>query len=556
VKTSEVFKDYEFKVNGWRIIFRTIVATTDVGNVKSERRYFVLHSEKPIEIDEENKTCVVYFEYRQPTDEELRIFGLKAKSGEEKKTGIKQEELNSFLEGRILKQIPESLRSILSAKENEKTVLGRHLYKYTRKITSDFFIHKNLKTFLERELDYFIKTEIIDLNNLEPKHLIRARVVEGIGKEIIEFLSQIEDFQKKLWEKKKFVIRTEYVITTDLIPHEFYEEIVSNKEQLKEWKELGFGDIKKNDLNHRKLPVDTRHFSEEFKERLLEKLSERYDIDSLIDGILIKSENWQALNLLLNKFEGKVQCIYIDPPFNTGTNEFLYKNNYLDSSWISMMYDRLQLGKMLLDKTGSIYVRIDYHGNHYVRMLMDDIFGKQNFKNEIVINRTKKVFEGANRFITANDSLFLYSVSERTLFNITKRKRGEQKWIQAHSPGIRWSEVSEKYLSYYKPSQLRFERGKYYSRGRVFRGKVYMPPNGRHWTFSQERLEEYDKEGRIRVNEKGILEYLTSPLETIDSDWTDIPGYVVPSKWGFPTENSEQLLQRVMRLLRTKVILF
>jgi adenine-specific DNA-methyltransferase len=302
----------------------------------------------------------------------------------------------------------------------------------------------------------------------------------------------------------------------------------------------------------KKLPLDTRHFGIGFKIRLLEALSEGNDLDEILDGILIKSENWQALNLLLGKFEGKVQCIYIDPPFNTGTNEFLYKNNYLDSSWASMMYDRLQSGEMLLDKTGSIYVRIDYHGNHYVRMLMDNVFGKQNFKNEIIINRTKKVFEGANRFITANDSLFVHSKSEGALFNIAKKERGEQKWIQAHSPGIRWSEVSEKYLSYYKPSQLKLEKGKYYSRGRVFKGKVCMPPNGRHWTFSQERLEEYDKEGRIRLNEKGILEYLTSPLETVDSNWTDIPGYVVPSKWGFPTENSEQLLQRVIETSSNK----
>ena len=135
------------------------------------------------------------------------------------------------------------LSEIKKKDEKGRTILEWNLYKYTRKITSDFFIHKDLKGFLERELDYYIKAEIIDLNNLEPRHITRAKVVEGIARKIIEFLAQIEDFQKLLWEKKKFVLRTEYVITIDRIPPEFYDEILKNKEQLKEWEDLGFDKV-------------------------------------------------------------------------------------------------------------------------------------------------------------------------------------------------------------------------------------------------------------------------------------------------------------------------
>jgi Adenine specific DNA methylase Mod len=242
-----------------------------------------------------------------------------------------------------------------------------------------------------------------------------------------------------------------------------------------------------------------------------------------------------------------MQCIYIDPPFNTGTNEFLYKNKYLDSSWISMMYDRLGLGRKLLKDDGGIYVRIDYHGNYYVRSLMDIIFGEENFRNEVLVNRTQKAFEGANRLITANDSLFLHSKCDRFSLNPIKKRRNSQKWIPMHSPGIRWTKVSREYLAFYDSAQLIKKRGEYYSQGRVFNNKVYMPPNGRHWTFTQERLETYAQEKRIRENPKaGILEYLTSLEANLDSNWLDIPGYVVPPRWDFQTENSEILLKRVI----------
>jgi len=569
VKTAEYFRNYHFRAGGYRVNFLLRKAEVEVNNIVGENKYFVLCDSDFVKVDEEKRVVDIYFEWRALTDEEERKFG---------KRNVQDALVVDAIDRIISETSGSNVGNVLRVKENgEKTVLEKHVENYVRRNTTDYFIHKNLKSFLERELEFYIKNEVVDLDELESLNerslrIVRAKVkaVREISKKIIEFLAQIEGFQKMLFEKKKFIVGTEYVITLDKIEEyageEFLENILEetlkNAKQLEEWKELlGIEVNSKKDLVERqtfegkewkKLPLDTRHFGIGFKIRLLEALSERNDLDGILDGILIKSENWQALNLLLGKFKGKVQCIYIDPPFNTGTNEFLYKNNYLDSSWASMMYDRLQSGEMLLDNTGSIYVRIDYHGNHYVRMLMDSVFGKQNFKNEIMINRTKKVFEGANRFITANDSLFVYSKSEGALFNIAKKERGEQKWIQAHSPGIRWSEVSEKYLSYYKPSQLKLEKGKYYSRGRVFRGKVCMPPDGRHWTFSQERLEEYGKEGRIRLNEKGILEYLTSPLETVDSDWTDIPGYVVPSKWGFPTENSEQLLQRVIETSSNK----
>jgi len=416
VKTSEVFKDYEFRLNGWRIMFRTIIVNVPARNVKEERRYFVVHSEKPISVDKENKTCIIQFEYRPLNDGDLKRCGIRAKPGEEEKISVKQEKFNEILQEEILKRVSDTqLKTALSARENEKTALEKHLYRFTRRVTNDFFIHKNLKAFLERELDYFIKTEIVDLDNLEPIHVTRAKVVEGIGKKIIEFLAQIEEFQNKLWEKKKFVIKTAYVITTDLIPLEFHKEILDNKEQLEEWKDLGFGDVKKDDLIQKRLPIDTKHFSENFEERLLEKLGDKGSLDDLVDGILIKSDNFHALRLLQEKYKEEVKCIYIDPPYNTGSDEFIYKDNYQHSSWLSMMAERLALAKELMRKDGAIFVSIDNHELANLQEVMEEEYGRQNLVGIFAVQSNPRGRYLEKHIATSHEYLLLYSKSSSDL---------------------------------------------------------------------------------------------------------------------------------------------
>jgi adenine-specific DNA-methyltransferase len=397
IKTGEIFKNYEFESRDYRFIFKTTVIDVPVGNVKNDKRYFFLAENEPVKI--EDKTITINFEYRPLKD------------------SIKQEMLNESIKEKILEKIKNNyIKGILceiekeqkgedekdekDEKNNNKTFLDKHIFKFTKKITSDFFIHKDLKGFLERELDYFIKTEVIDIENLDTekeihfdKHITRAKVVKNIGKKIIEFLAQIEDFQKMLWEKKKFVLRTEYVITTDRIPDEFYDEIVENKEQLKEWEELGLGKIKtKKDLIDKKLPVDTKYFSPEFKEKLLEKITEKDNLDDLLDGVLIKSENWQALNLLLEKYREKVQCIYIDPPYNTGSDGFLYNDKYKHSSWLAMIENRLVKSKDFINYDGVIFISIDDREQENLKILLKNIYGDEKFLSQIIRN----IPDGAN----------------------------------------------------------------------------------------------------------------------------------------------------------------
>ncbi len=283
---------------------------------------------------------------------------------------------------------------------------------------------------------------------------------------------------------------------------------------------------------------------------------------------LIWGDNKYILASLLSEYSGKVKLIYIDPPFFTGTNmnmtidigdheavkepssleEVAYRNMWKDGpdSFFQYIYDRLVIMKDLLSKDGSIWVRFDYHYSHYIKAILDEIFDYDNFRNEIVVNRTKKIFEGINRFATATDSLFFYSRTDSLSFNGFKKERTEQKWIQMHSPGIRWSKLTGKLEGRISRKNIKVENGKEYTRARIILGNEMLPPEGRHWTFTQERLEQYEEEGRIRINpNNGRAEYLTASEEIVDSNWTDIPGYSFST--GYPTENSEQLLERVIQ---------
>jgi adenine-specific DNA-methyltransferase len=146
--------------------------------------------------------------------------------------------------------------------------------------------------------------------------------------------------------------------------------IADNTLQGKEWK---------------KLPIDTKYFDEEFKWKLLIALSESNNLDDMLDGVLINSENYQGLNLLLNKYYEKVQTVYIDPPYNTKTSEILYKNGYKHSTWLSLIENRISLAKEFISENGIFITAIDETEVRYLMNLCDHIFSKENRIGTIVV---------------------------------------------------------------------------------------------------------------------------------------------------------------------------
>ena len=281
-------------------------------------------------------------------------------------------------------------------------MLAKHVERYTAKNSFDYFIHKDLGGFLTRELDLYLKTDVLDLQDLAlgdadrlRRALGRMRAVRDIGGKLIAFLAQLEDFQKRLWLKKKFVLETQWCVTLDRVPEALYPEIAANEAQRAEWTDLYAIDRRRATGRRRAvnflkanpyLVLDTRHFDRDFKSRLLTALSDTEPLDEQTDGLLVHGENFQALNLLRTRYTGQVQCVYIDPPYNTENDGFIYKDRYKHSSWLAMMIGRIECAIRLLPPSGTFFSSIDHNEVSSLKRVLDDVFNS-NFEGMITWRR-------------------------------------------------------------------------------------------------------------------------------------------------------------------------
>ncbi|NMC99012.1 MAG: site-specific DNA-methyltransferase, partial [Bacteroidales bacterium] len=363
----------------------------------------------------------IYFEYRPDPE----------KSGQE---GIWQKKLNEDAVKKIIESLDKNYKNnefsgyfkIAAPTETQKNriLLEKYIGKYTARNTSDYFIHKNLKEFLNRELDFYIKNEVMWLDDIEnadapqvESYLAKIKVIRKIAHKIIEFLAQLEEFQKKLWLKKKFVVETNYCITLDKIfdldnfigeaeddrekkrresiiktKKEILEEIVHNHNQHEEWIKLfaidkikpGEGDMhEKGSPGYSKplkveflkannnLVLDTKFFDEKFKSKLLASID---NFDEQCYGLLIHSENFQALNLLQERYRKQVKCVYIDPPYNTDGDGFCYKDCYRHSTWLTMIQERIVICQMFLNNLGNIFVSLDDNEHANFSLCLNKLF--------------------------------------------------------------------------------------------------------------------------------------------------------------------------------------
>lgn len=389
IKTGEYFRTYSFKLNdGKKVEFALKAASSEQNNNLAQNnmeRRFALYEEGPIDID--GDTLHINFTYE-----------LYPKA-------TKQKKLIEEAYIKVKDLIPAEFMSVLAPrptdKDRNRTLLQKHLNDYVAKNTFDYFIHKDLRGFLSRELDFYIKNEVLFIDDINARsteeflqHLTVIKAIKAVGQSLIDFLAQLEEFQKRLWLKKKFVIQADWCITLDRVPQELYADICANDAQRAEWVRLfAIDEIKaehKNGLfsdggkvgytepltvefleQNPFLVLDTAFFSSDFKHRLLASIP---DLDAQTDGLLINSENFQALQLLQEKYQNEVNTIYVDPPYNTSASEILYKNSYKHSSWLSLLNDRLRTGKQLLNKDGIQCTTIDDVEGSRLRVLLEDVF--------------------------------------------------------------------------------------------------------------------------------------------------------------------------------------
>lgn len=447
IKTSEYFRDYAFRLrpedekNPMRVHFRLVdVAEGEHGNIKEragKERRFKLAPEPFAAV--ENGELVIRFTY-QPDP-------------------AKQKELIAAAERAILGLNDPALRNWIAAlranhvradgTQSELTRLRVHLDRYTARNTFDYFIHKDLGGFLRRELDFYIKNEVMHLDDVEnetaprvEQYLSKIKVIRRIAHKIIDFLAQIENFQKKLWLKKKFVVETSYCIRLGVIPEEFYPEIAANAAQREEWVRLcGIDALKPTEGSllepgkpgysvplsveflkaHPTLMLDTRHFPADFTACLLEAIG---DLDGMTDGVLMHSENFQALSLMQSQYRERVKCVYIDPPYNTAASEILYKNEFKHSSWLSLIENRLNSAKSEIDRAGVLCIAIDDAEYHRLYTLLEAIFGLDSILGTVSIRSNPAGRSALSGFSISHDyAIFIGKTLDSSIGEISKTDR-------------------------------------------------------------------------------------------------------------------------------------
>ncbi|GMU45005.1 MAG: site-specific DNA-methyltransferase [Xanthomonadales bacterium PRO6] len=495
-KSGENFSNYSFKLEDGRTVhFRLSAADTAKDNRKDndkERRFALVAAKTVTRLDENGDE---YEERILPVEEvfsdqqgsfQSPVFSVQQPTENLK---LKTENCNLVIRFEYVPQpkntkqadlVAQAVKTILAdeqvvarwlalgnraptEKNPQRTLLEKHLTDYTTKNTADYFIHKDLGGFLRRELDFYVKNEVMHLDDVQnagafadiEKNLRMIQCLRSIALELITFLAQLEDFQKKLWLKKKFVVSSHYCITLDRVPDSLWEEIAKNSSQLQEW---GFGSITEHRdfltgmggpsetaslefklANHR-LVLDTRHFPETFKARLLASIE---SLDEACKGVLVYGDNFQALKLIGEAYKSRIKAVYLDPPYNTGEADFFYKDRYQHSSWLAFMSNRLSNTIPLLGASSSICVSIDDNESGHLRVMLDELLGRDRFVADIAYERSGISGLGqGGKIVNTKEHILTYSFSKAELNDVFYEREIEQKTLKRYakyliSPGER-----------------------------------------------------------------------------------------------------------------------
>jgi len=517
------------------------------GNVKqNEQRFFIIHAAKPVQLDGDILT--IQFEYCPDLEKPSG-----AKDWQKKRLAEAEGAVFEALEtlGEPATAFKQALQTPAPTEKNEgRSLLAKHFAKYAARHTMDYFIHKDLGGFLRRELDFYVKNEVMRLDHIESAeapavadYLDKVKVIRRIARRIIEFLAQIEEFQKKLWLKTKFVTETNYCITLDRIPEDFYPEIAANEQQIAEWERLysisemeGYAEpLNKNFLHkYPYLVLDTGLFDASFKDEVLSKL---VSLERACDGVLLNSDNFQALGVLQRKFERRIPAIYIDPPYNTTYSKILYKNNYEHSSWLSLIANGLERVKSIASSEYSFGAAIDDYEHDKLSLLLRSVFVDSQLSTIVVnhhpqgsggrLSRTHEYY-----LLLSNADLPNYSgepiadgTEERSFM---RSGRGENNW-RLH----RWQSFyallldpkTNEFVGIENPIPL----GEEYPKDETEEGyKRIYPINSREeervWRSSYITGRERIANGEIFLTERGAVKQRishSSKRETLFSNWTD-----------------------------------
>jgi len=456
IKSSELLRDYNFKVSKnlgeifkadpkdvFTVQFKLIEGDTEKDNRKADSkstRAFSLDTETAF-VETDERILTIHFRYSEHASERSL-----------------QDKLNADTEKTLADTLPPKWKELLFAadpsyqpkdKKDSRTIFQKHLRGYTAKHLFDYFIHKDLGGFLRRELDFYVKNEVMHLDDIEDstaakaeEYLSKIRAIRRCALPVIRMVAQLEEFQKKLWLKKKFVVETRYCLTLDRVPEALYADICQCDAQWQEWDYLvALPELKPKRTSeflkdNPYLMVDTKHFERAFTLKLLASID---DLDASLDGVCFNSDNAHALELMRCRFQGEVRAIYADPPYNTDAGPIIYKNGFRSSSWISFIESRFTIAKNLLSDDGAVCVTIDDYQVHELACLLDERFGRSNQLGVAVIRNNPSGRSTVRGFSVCHEYGFFYRKSEAAeLSRLPRSEKQLDRFSQEDGINVDW----------------------------------------------------------------------------------------------------------------------
>ena len=506
--------------------------TKDLYYVKSDTLYTSLT------LSDENELAQIYFdtsEYTQNADNTKRKLIFKLDKIEQTSTDTQDSIPTIYIKVLSQKDLFPELNAVFKENSNElsedfiKSLKAHkfpldeaHIKKlfasYKKQNEVDFFIHKNARAFLQEQFDlwfYHYLYKDSEFQEWSVKSISHLQRIRNIALEIIGLIGDFEDELKAVWLKPKFVKAVNYVFSFDLIlRHSVLSDKAQNtalldsickdkgfEKQIKEWQDLGLIDESfqaqnisekiLSDDKYKFLPLDTKHFSKEIKYKILSVFD---DIESILNGELIKADNFQALNSLMPKYQGNIDLIYIDPPYNTSNNDFVYMDKFNHASWLSMIANRLELAREFLKDSGSIFISIDDNEQARLKILCDSIFSEDNFISNVIWEKKFSPQNDAKYFSDNHDFIVSYAKNKEfwqpNLLIRTDEANARYKNPDNDPRGV-WTsgDMSVKRMTEKDIYEITLPSG-----------RTILPPQGRSWILSKEKFEEYLKDNRIYFN--------------------------------------------------------
>lgn len=270
--------------------------------------------------------------------------------------------------------------------------------------------------------------------------------------------------------------------------------------------------------------------------RLLEEVPDLGHGDRDSGNLLIQGDNLDALKALLPFYAGQVKCIYIDPPYNTKSAFEHYDDNLEHSQWLAMMWPRLELLRELLSEDGSIWVSIDDNEAHYLKVIMDEVFGRGNFVDTVIWEKADSPRNSARRFSSDHDHILVYCKNEEWVPN--KLPRTEQANAIYSNPD---NDPRGAWLPGDPFANKPYSKGQYVVTGPT--GRSFAPPPGRYWRISEERLNELNAEGRVWWGPTG------NARPSIKRYLTEVSDLIPRTLWGKQDVGSNRTSKNEMRAL-------